>query len=512
VGTARFACSSEKTAELGLNVALGHSAGRHRRHDKADMSTRPAFPLTKEAISYTWRELARRAGVATNQCTGTGFESLGVSVRYGIPEKPRVPERTLWVLPCGTDAPHELLQAPRDSLRWVPEQDAVPPGACLPVGNSVPVLLWGRGYEDGSRFAEVLEDGTIVFYADIVAASFLMLSRWEETVTYQVDEHERARPSASVAYRQGFLDRPIVDEYAALVGLRLRSVLPSWRPCHTGFRIFLSHDIDRPLLGMTWKGALLSAAKSMVTQRSPAGAARVMYEYVRTLANPKRDPYYAAFRDLMAVSEENGTRSTFHFMASEGGPFDVGYDPRKPPYRDMMLEAIARGHSVGFHPGYSTYLDADRFYEERARLAEVVGRSTFGGRQHYLRFRAPDTWRLWEAAGMSYDSTVGYADHVGFRCGTCHPFHPFDLSQDRQLDLWERPLVVMDTTLRARYRSSPGIAERLVLQLARRCCEVRGEFTLLWHNSVRHQDWRPSAPTYQRLVRKLAAMTRDCSI
>src|SRR5213079_764648 len=83
-----------------------------------------------------------------------------------------------------------------------------------------------------------------------------------------------------------------------------------------------------------------------------------------------------------------------------------------------------------------------------ARLDAVIGGNVVGGRQHYLRFRVPETWREWEAAGLRYDSTMTFAGHEGFRCGTSHAYRPFDLEEDRELMIEELPLVVMDGTLR----------------------------------------------------------------
>ena len=48
---------------------------------------------------------------------------------------------------------------------------------------------------------------------DILAASFFMLTRWEEYVNRTRDNHNRFQATASLAYKQGFLDRPIVNEY-----------------------------------------------------------------------------------------------------------------------------------------------------------------------------------------------------------------------------------------------------------------------------------------------------------
>src|SRR5579871_2656347 len=47
----------------------------------------------------------------------------------------------------------------------------------------------------------------IVCAADIFAASFYMLTRWEEVVIQQRDEHERFPAEQSLAFRYGFLNR-----------------------------------------------------------------------------------------------------------------------------------------------------------------------------------------------------------------------------------------------------------------------------------------------------------------
>ena len=116
-----------------------------------------------------------------------------------------------------------------------------------------------------------------------------------------------------------------------------------------------------------------------------------------------------------------------------------------------------------------------------------------GGRQHYLRWRAPTTWLNWEAAGLTYDSTVGYAERAGFRAGTSREFRAFDLVGSRLLSLIERPLVVMDTTL-LHYRKlgATDAAIECGLRLKSRCRRLGGHFTLLWHNSnlMSASHWR----------------------
>ena len=105
--------------------------------------------------------------------------------------------------------------------------------------------------------------------------------------------------------------------------------------------------------------------------------------------------------------------------------------PRHPQVRACLRELRAEGFEIGFHPSYRTLGDPELMAVEKARVEEAVGAVCQGGRQHYLRFRVPETWRQWERLGLTYDSTMTFAGHEGFRCGTCHAYRPFDLEQNR---------------------------------------------------------------------------------
>jgi len=92
----------------------------------------------------------------------------------------------------------------------------------------------------------------------------------------------------------------------------------------------------------------------------------------------------------------------------------------------------------------------------------------------------------WEAAGMTYDSTLGYGDQPGFRCGTCFEYPAFDPVRDEMLILRIRPLVAMDQTFLGKHYLDLGSGDRALsrfVQLKDACRRVNGAFTLLWHNS-----------------------------
>ena len=393
-----------------------------------------------------------------------------------------------------------LLATAPGALQWKPVFGLLPPGASLPAAiDRLPLLL--SGDVDGAVIAASGE--AIDVATDLVSATFLLLSRWEESVTPQRDDRGRVPSGASLAARQGFLDRPVLDQWALVLRAWLSTGESGFNPAPTGFQVKLSHDVDAPLR-YDRAAALALYPLGAVRRGGPSSGLREMATGMRSLRDWRADPYYRGMRHLMAVSEANGLKSAFYFKTSDRGPLDTGYNLAVEPYRSILAEVVDRGHEVGFHPGFDAFDHPDVFAEEKRRLDVVLGHSRYGGRHHHLRFSAPETWAIWEAHGLSYDSTVGYSDAPGFRCGTCHPFPVFDFVADRPLELVEVPLVVMETTLFS-YMHLPALqAQEMILTLAERCREVGGVFTLLWHNSSFHGSYAGWADIYQPVVEQLA--------
>jgi hypothetical protein len=141
------------------------------------------------------------------------------------------------------------------------------------------------------------------------------------------------------------------------------------------------------------------------------------------------------------------------------------------------------GGECGVQPGYNTYRSPEKLRREIVILRDVLGEHPFGGRQHYLRW-CPDTWIDWENCGLAYDSSVGFAEQTGFRAGTCVPYRPWLFPLNRQADLLEIPLIVMDRTLLEYMKLTKDQAIGDVKKLTARCRSVGGVFTILWHNDA----------------------------
>jgi hypothetical protein len=348
-----------------------------------------------------------------------------------------------------------------------------------------------------------------MFRIDIVAATLFMLSRWEETIVPTRDEHGRFPAEASVGYKQGFLDHPVVDEYALILREWLKVLLPGWEPEERSFSVKLSHDIDNIRRFRSAYAAARTLGKDLLEQHSLRRAYSTARDALAQTVAPARTDYVRGVYYLAGISRQFGFgNDAFYFMVHGRAPRGDGYDLASPVTQKIIEDLRERGFEIGLHASYDTFQEPTLLAEEKARLDAFLGDTCYGGRQHFLRFQAPDTWRHWEQVGLTYDSTMTYADREGFRCGTCHPFRPFDIEQNREMELLEVPLIVMDGTLRDYRRLTPEEGEARILELAQRCQQVEGEFTLLWHNSSVTGEWQPWASKYQSVLKSLSRQVR----
>lgn len=327
---------------------------------------------------------------------------------------------------------------------------------------------------------------------DLAGSAFFMLTRYEEAVAGDRDVHDRFPASAALAFDERFLDRPVVNEYVELLFACLRHCWPNLQRRVRAYRVLVSHDVDSALfnLGCTTSRMLRALAGDLVQRRDLALAARRTRSFFAARRGHHNPDPHNTFDYLMDFSEKHSLRSAFYFIAGGNSRYDANYTMDMPWIQGLVRKIGARGHEVGLHSGYDTYLDPKQTAAQFRTLRECTDRNgirqnRWGGRQHYLRWRAGTTWANWVDAGLDYDSSVGFAETTGFRAGCCHEYPVYDVVARTALPLRERPLVLMETTLIAPSYMNLRPAERLdeARKLATTCRRHGGDMTLLWHNS-----------------------------
>lgn len=337
------------------------------------------------------------------------------------------------------------------------------------------LVLYGRPAIE-SRLQQ--DAPAILCGVDVFAATFFMLTRWEEYVLPDRDEHGRFPSAASSACRFHFLDRPVVNEWADLLWKLLLQL--GWaqpRPERT-FRLSISCDVDHPKLWWSAADRFKTLAGSLFIRKNPKEALFWLQKYVFRSGDP-----YDVFEEWMDIFERHGLQAQFNFLGERPRSSDCYYPIVHPFVRQTIEKIAARGHGIGFHPSYEAFEQEHLFRQELESVRQVSPVSVTSGRQHYLRFAAPATWLMWENSGMEWDSTLGYSDAEGFRCGICHDFPVFDFLDRKMLRLREKPLIAMDVTLALYQKYTPAEASERLAQLRRQVVKHKGEFVCLWHNS-----------------------------
>ncbi len=325
---------------------------------------------------------------------------------------------------------------------------------------TVPDVFFKTDERDWLTAASLPPDGALDGN-DLFGNAFFLLTRYEELVVSDRDEHGRFPAESALAVREGWIDRPLVNEYAETLWSRLRAIAPRLERRRRAFRIVPSHDVDYPY--------------STLRQRLSA----VRHGELR--AALPRDPF-DTFNLLMDESERRGLRGAFYFIAE-----DAPYSLDEPRIRELLRRVHRRGHEIGFHASYAAFQDPARTRREFERLVDVcraegITQDRWGGRHHFLRWE-PATWTAWEEAGLAYDSTLTFTNRPGFRTGACYEYPVFDLRARRELRLRERPLVLMDTPTLDRLGLPENELTALIDRLRAECRRVGGDFTVLWHNN-----------------------------
>lgn len=346
-----------------------------------------------------------------------------------------------------------------------------------------------------------IKDSKIICGIDIFASSFFMLTRWEEYANKNRDKHNRFPAYESLAYKQGFLDRPIVNEYVEMLKNMLLNLDSSIRFKEYHFKYILTHDVDHPLKYHSLLSGLREIAGDVIKRKDIKRAFSNALQKIKVHTGLEKDPF-DTFDYLMDISEKIGVKSYFFFMGGGISKFDENYDIQSNFIQNLANKIKKRGHFIGIHPSYNAYNDPDRFKKEKERLEQKLNTNISFGREHYLRFQVPTTWQIWEDNSMDWDSTLSFADKEGFRCGVCYEYSVFNILTRKKLKLKEKPLIVMEGSF-VTYQPdiTPKEMENKIKTLISKVKKYNGNFVFLWHNSSFNTPlWKKYQKVYEEVL------------
>lgn len=312
---------------------------------------------------------------------------------------------------------------------------------------------------------------------DLFAASFFLLSRYEEYMPHVRDEHERFSAFESFAYRKKFIEKPVVDIWAYKLRDLFKKKYPDQQFEKRSFKYLSTIDVDLAYM-YKYKGFMRHVGgmvKDIVELQFHKIAERFLIVF-----NFKKDPY-DVYEYILKLHKKYEVELIFFFLLGEYNNFNKNISVNNGKFKSLIKE-MADYVGIGIHPSYYTMKDEERLKHEKKLLEGILNFQVIRSRQHFLRVDLPETYQHLLDVGITEDYTMGFAKHYGFRAGTCTPFYFYDLDFEIQTPLKLFPFAVMDGTLKDYLNMTTKKSFETIEKLVEEVRKVDGTFITIFHN------------------------------
>ena len=324
------------------------------------------------------------------------------------------------------------------------------------------------------------------FGFDIFAASFYLLSRYEEYLPHKKDMYGRYAHENSLAYTEGFLHLPLINIWVSYFRKQLQAKFPghAFNEPEPKISFLATYDIDQAYSYKNkpfWKNAS-GFLRSLVKGNLSAAKERW-----NVLMGKEKDPFDAYHWMDRLNSKFNLKTFYFFIVAARPGKYDKNISPAKKDMKDIIRNHADQYHT-GIHPSWQSGDEVTLLQKEKQTLEAIAGKKIIDSRQHYIRFTLPQTFRYLINAGIKNDFSMGYGSINGFRASVASSFYWFDLEKNETTSLLLYPFCYMDANSYYEQRYSPQQALDEMKHYYNAVTSVNGTMVSIWHNNFLGTD------------------------
>lgn len=312
---------------------------------------------------------------------------------------------------------------------------------------------------------------------DIFAASFYLVTRYEEYLEFQPDEYGRFKASSSVAFKNGFLEIPVIDHWVREFSKVILKKFQTLTFKRNEYKALLTIDSDQPVAnpGKSLLNSIGGLFRDFKNKTVTSG------EGFRSIAADEKN-LYGIFDYIIDCIEKTGQDIKFFFPVSDHSKYDRNPSWKNDEYR-KLINTTAVKYEIGLYSSFNASYDYSLICTELTRLKTIVAKDAVSNRFHYIRLKFPESYRDIQKAGISEDYTMGYPEEPGFRAGIARSFNFYDILADQVLNLRIFPFQVMDRTLYQYKKLDPARSMELILRLIDETRKAGGQFVSVWHNT-----------------------------
>lgn len=307
---------------------------------------------------------------------------------------------------------------------------------------------------------------------DIFAAVFYLISRYEEYLPHTKDLYGRYGHENSLAFKEGFLQLPLVNIWVKDFADTLKKKFPDLNIAFPVFNFVPTYDIDIAYT-YKYKGFIRNIGSFL---KSPS------IERIKVLARLQKDPF-DTYDWLNKLHQKNNLQPLYFFLVAEK---NSQYDKHILPHKNAMWQLAqqhAKKYTLGIHPSWQSGDTHSLLKKEKAYLEEMSEKTIAHSRKHYIRFNLPEGYQRLINSGLTEDYSMGYGSINGFRASVASAFYWYDLSKEEQTDLRIRPFCFMDANSFYEQLYSAAQAYEEMLHYYKVCKDVNGSLITIWHNN-----------------------------
>jgi len=313
---------------------------------------------------------------------------------------------------------------------------------------------------------------------DIFAASFFLLSRYEEYYTTKKDKYGRYMPENSLAFRNNFLQFPLVDYWIEKFKQIIKKQYPHISIPEPKFKHINSIDLDFPY---KYKGlGIYRNFKKFAGSIVRRDWKEILLQK-RVLLNQTNDPFdsydYIISKDIASDSD----LYFFFLLSNKEGRHDKNQSPKSEVMKNLAAK-LKKDFHCGLHPSYASSFSEKLLIKESHNYQNLFKDDVKRSRFHFLKVQIPKSYINLSKHSINSDFSLGYASHPGFRASTCHPFHFFNVQNSEASVLKIYPVTVMDVTLKCEMMLDADSAIMELAKLKKVVKDYDGLFISIWHN------------------------------
>ena len=322
------------------------------------------------------------------------------------------------------------------------------------------------------------------FPFDIFAASFYLLSRYEEYLPHKKDMYGRFAHENSLAFKEKFLNLPLINIWLQNFRASLLTKFPDSRLLTPDFSFLLTYDIDEAYSykHKEWIRSIGAAIKDLLKGKLNKLSLR------RKVMNNKADDPFDSYKWIDNLHRQYKLKPKYFFLVPERtGRYDRNILPKETGLQ-TLIKHHADKYSIGIHPSWQSGDEPLLIKKEIQTIENITKLKVTSSRQHYIRFTLPETYRQLIDAGIKDDFSMGYGSINGFRASVASSFYWYDLEKEEATDLLQHPFCYMEANSFFEQKFTPQQALEEMRHYHKVVKGVNGTLITIWHNTFLGTD------------------------